>query len=312
MKNLFTRLTEQVPFDQDDPNPLVLYHGGCPDGFAAAVAAWDRFEGRGEYVAMAHKSGGVPPPDATGRNVFVLDYAFDPEPMAELAAQAKSLVLLDHHRRMAEKLANFECPCGILHFDTTKSGARLAWEFFQPDRPVPLLVRAVEDRDLWAWKTPDLTGAFTAKLDTEPFDFARWSAIAKMEGPELDAYIAEGAPMDRKFLDLAYKMLDEARPLEINGVTGLMVNAPNVFHSNVGGALADRSGTFGAVWCFQDGLVKVGLRSRSEFSLIPIAESQNGGGHDQAAAFTLPIDRLPEMLSGVLEPAPAPTRRPRP
>lgn len=209
---------------------------------------------------------------------------------------------------MSVKLANFECPCGVLHFDMEKSGARLAWDFFQPYRPTPALVTAVEDRDLWRWKHPYLTGAFLAKLDTEPFDFQRWSDIAKMEGAELDAYVADGDPMDRKFLDLAYKMLDEARPLEINGVVGLMVNAPNVFHSNVGGALATKSGTFGAVWCFQDGLVKVGLRSRSDFNLIPLAESQHGGGHNQSAAFTLDIERLPEMLSGVLQDAPAPSR----
>mgnify|MGYP006156493999 CR=1 FL=1 len=37
-----------------DPNPLVIYHGKCPDGFGAALAAWLYFEGQGEYLGVSH------------------------------------------------------------------------------------------------------------------------------------------------------------------------------------------------------------------------------------------------------------------
>ena len=34
--------------------PLVIYHGKCPDGFGAALAAWLYFEGQGEYLGVSH------------------------------------------------------------------------------------------------------------------------------------------------------------------------------------------------------------------------------------------------------------------
>ena len=43
--------------DPNDANPLILYHGKCPDGFAAAMSAWRFFEGRGEYMGLSHSKG---------------------------------------------------------------------------------------------------------------------------------------------------------------------------------------------------------------------------------------------------------------
>jgi nanoRNase/pAp phosphatase (c-di-AMP/oligoRNAs hydrolase) len=45
-------------------------------------------------------------------------------------------------------------------------------------------------------------------------------------------------------------------------------------------------------------VVKCGLRSRSGFDCIPLAESLGGGGHAQACGARLPVARLPELLSG--------------
>jgi len=45
-------------------------------------------------------------------------------------------------------------------------------------------------------------------------------------------------------------------------------------------------------------VVKCGLRSRSGFNCIALAESMGGGGHAQACGFKMPYARLPELLSG--------------
>jgi oligoribonuclease NrnB/cAMP/cGMP phosphodiesterase (DHH superfamily) len=47
--------------------------------------------------------------------------------------------------------------------------------------------------------------------------------------------------------------------------------------------------------------VKIGLRSRSEFNCIPLAESFGGGGHAQACGFKMGNERLVELLGGVLK-----------
>jgi hypothetical protein len=289
--------------DHNDPQPLVLYHGrGCPDGFAAALAAWLFYEGRAELLGLDH--GDIKSvadlPALEGRAVYILDFAFSPEIMREIDARAAKLVMLDHHKSAAEQLTGFACRCGVVHFDMAKSGAHLAWEFFQPQRPLPELVRFVEDRDIWTWQYPE-SPAFLAALDMEPFEFTRWAEIAAFTPAQLADFMARGHAMDEKFSKLAADIAEGAQPITFNGQQGLMVNAPGVFHSLVGEILSKKSGTFALIWTAgKGGVVKVGLRSQRGYDCIPLADSMGGGGHAQACGFRLGAERLPELLGGTL------------
>lgn len=290
--------------DINDPQPLILYHGrNCPDGFAAALAAWLYYAGRAEFLGLDH--GDIKSitdlPALDGRAVYILDFSFSPEITRQIEERAAKLVLLDHHKSAADKLTGFACRCGVVHFDMHKSGARLAWEFFHPEQAVPDLVRFVEDRDIWVWQYPESAG-FLAALDMEPFEFERWRDIAAFDAAQLASYVERGRAMDEKFSKLALDIAEGAQPISFNGQRGLMVNAPGVFHSLVGEILSRKSGTFALMWSVdKSGLVKAGLRSQRGFSCIPLAESMGGGGHAQACGFKLALDRLPELLSGTLD-----------
>jgi hypothetical protein len=289
--------------DHADPSPLILYHGrSCPDGFAAALAAWLYYQGQAEFVALDH--GDVKSvedlPAIAGRAVYILDFSFEDALLRLIEEHAAKLVMLDHHLSAAEKLTGFQCRCGVVHFDMEKSGARLAWEFFHPQQPVPDLVRFVEDRDIWVWQYPQSAG-FLAALDMEPFDFARWQALANFDAAQMVAYIERGGAMDEKFTKLAENMADSAQALTFNGVNGVMANVPGVFHSLVGDMLCKKSGTFALLWSVdKTGVVKCGLRSQKGFSCISLAESMGGGGHAQACGFKMKPDRLPALLCGTL------------
>ncbi|APW46966.1 DHH family phosphoesterase [Rhodoferax antarcticus] len=287
--------------DIKDPQPLVIYHGrSCPDGFAAALAAWLYYDGQAEFLALDHgdvKTLADLPPVA-GRAVYILDFSFAEPLLRDIDAVAAKLVVLDHHLSAAEKLTGFQCRSGVVHFDMKKSGAHLAWAFFHPDVAAPDLVKYVEDRDIWVWQYPESAG-FLAALDMEPFDFARWQAIAQLQGVALQAFINRGRAMDEKFVKLAQGMSEAAQPLTFNGLRGLMVNVPSAFHSLVGDILCEKSGTFALMWAVdKTGVVKCGLRSRSGFNCIPLAESMHGGGHAQACGFKMQPERLPELLGG--------------
>ncbi|WP_296445929.1 DHH family phosphoesterase [Rhodoferax sp. UBA5149] len=290
--------------DKKDPQPLVLYHGrNCPDGFASALAAWLYYEGRAEFLGLDH--GDIKSvadlPALEGRAVYILDFSFAPELLRSIEERAAKLVMLDHHKSAADKLTGFSCRCGIVHFDMNKSGARLAWEFFQPEQAVPDLVRFVEDRDIWTWQYPESAG-FLAALDMEPFDFERWREIAAFDALQLSLYIERGRAMDEKFSKLAVDLAEGAQALSFNGVSGLMVNAPGVFHSLIGDILSRQSGTFALMWSAdKSGVIKVGLRSQRSFNCIPLAESMRGGGHAQACGFKMGLERLPALLRGSLD-----------
>lgn len=296
--------------DRNDPQPLVIYHGhNCPDGFASALAAWLFYEGQAEFLGLDH--GDVRSvsdlPALAGRAVYILDFSFSADILRGIDAQAAKMVMLDHHKSAAEHLTGFACRCGVVHFDMNKSGARLAWEFFQPGKPLPDLFRFIEDRDIWTWQYPQSAG-FLAALDMERFDFAHWAAIAAFDAQALDAFMARGQAMDDKFNKLAADIAEGAQPLVFNGQQGLMVNAPSVFHSVLGDILSKQSGTFALLWCAgKGGVVKAGLRSQRNFDCIALARSMGGGGHAQACGFKMGADHLPDLLRGVLNAAPKPT-----
>jgi uncharacterized protein len=305
-RNSILPLALLVAPSQADPQPLIIYHGSsCPDGFASALAAWLFYGDQAEFLALDH--GDVKSvadlPELTGRAVYILDFSFSLEILREIDQRAAKLVMLDHHKSAAEKLTGFACRCGVVHFDMKKSGARLAWEFFQADKPLPDLVKFVEDRDIWVWQFPQ-SAPFLAALDMEPFDFKRWAEIAAFSSVQLAAFMARGQAMDEKFNKLAADIAEGARPVVFNGVPGLMVNAPSVFHSLVGNTLSEKCGSFALMWsAHKSGVIKVGLRSQRDFDCIPLASSMGGGGHAQACGFKMDVVRLVELLGGNLQSA---------
>ena len=309
LKKTLLPLQLLVAPDKSDPSPLVLYHGrNCPDGFGAALAAWLYYGDRAQYLGLDHgdiQSVDDLPPVA-GRTVYILDFSFSADILQAIDQRAAKLVMLDHHKSAAEKLTGFACRCGVVHFDMSKSGARLAWEFFHPDQAVPALLEYVEDRDIWKWEFPE-SASFLSALDMEPQTFERWQEIATFNTEQIHTFMARGGAMDEKYRKLAADIAEGAQPLTFNGVTGLMVNAPGVFHSLVGHILSAKTGTFGLMWSASSSGVKAGLRAQRNFDCIALAESMGGGGHAQACGFKMGIERLPELLSGVFNAADAPS-----
>ena len=286
--------------NKNDPAPLILYHGrNCPDGFGAALAAWLYYGDQAEYVGLDH--GDVKTvddlPPVQGRAVYILDFSFANEVMAAIDERAAKLVMLDHHKSAAEKLTGFACRCGVVHFDMSKSGARLAWEFFHPHAPIPALLQYVEDRDIWKWEFAE-SAAFLSALDMEEQGFARWREIADFTPEQLQQFMVRGEAMDQKYRKLCADIAEGAQPLVFNGIAGLVVNAPGMFHSLVGDILSAKTGTFALMWSAGEKGVKVGLRSQRNFDCIALAESMGGGGHAQACGFKMKVERLPELLTG--------------
>ena len=280
-------------------NPLVIYHANCPDGFAAAMCAWLHFNGQGEYLPMVHAQ---ELPDMTGRDVYMLDIAFSHEKMEQANSQANQLIVLDHHQSARDDLTHFKCRCGKVSFNLEQSGARMAWEYFNPGKAIPALIAHVEDRDLLQWLHED-TPSYLAALDVGPYNFHRWAGIMTMPDKAFEDFMTRGKAMHAQSLKLAKQLADEATDITINGVVGKMANAPNVLHSAVGDVLLTQCNTYALMWCLEEHgtRVKVGLRGAPGFDTIPLARSFGGGGHAYASAFRLPLSRLGELVQGKLE-----------
>jgi hypothetical protein len=151
------------------------------------------------------------------------------------------------------------------------------------------------------WQYPE-SAAFLAALDMEPFEFARWAEIAAFSPEQSGAFRQRGEALNEKFMSLCHDIARNATPVTFNGQSGLMVNCPGAFSSEVGDLLATQCGTYALLWnCTKDAIVKVSLRAVRSFNVIPLAESMGGGGHAQACGFKMGVDRLPELLTGTFE-----------
>jgi len=130
----------------------VLYHESCPDGAAAAWAAWRQFGSNAEYFPVNY--GKPMPVMEDGAEIYVLDFSYPRQQLIDLAKRSTLVTVLDHHATAEKDLAGLEMELRSkmdnphkIHFDMTKSGAVLAWEHFFPDVPVPEILAYIQDRD---------------------------------------------------------------------------------------------------------------------------------------------------------------------
>lgn len=274
--------------------PLVIYHGGCPDGFAAAYACHRHFlqsaqEGC-DFIAGIH---GQPPPDVTGRAVYIVDFSYRRPLLKELCRKARSLLVIDHHTSAEQDLKGLEDEQDNLRviFDMNKSGAILAWEHFH-DTPPPRLFLHIQDRDLWRFEL-ESTNNIHAALMSRPFDFAAWELLCSDERA-LEQLAAEGSAISRYRRRMIELHREKAVMTIIAGYQVPVVNCYDEIMSDLIGELSVGF-PFAAGYHDQGTLRKWSLRSRTEgVDVSEIAARFGGGGHRNAAGFTtkLPDDLL--------------------
>jgi len=272
----------------------ILYHGGCPDGFGAAYAAWKKFGDTAEYIPVKH--GRSVPEGLAGRQLFFVDFSYPQDAMNEIVETAASVTVLDHH--LGAKTAVESMPEFV--FDVKRSGATIAWSYFHPGAPVPLLLKYVEDGDLYVFKLPD-SRAILAYSYAQPFRFDSWDELAaKLENnTERRAIIERGNIYSEYFQILIEQIANKAVLVSFEGYECYLATAPEMFISDVGNRLAVLKPPFGMIANFHTDMISVSLRSDASIDVSAIARKYGGNGHPQASAFRLNWgDPLPWTIVG--------------
>ncbi len=260
---------------------MVLYHANCPDGFGAAWSFWRKYADKAEYVPVVH---GQKPPEVKGRNVFIVDFCYDRTTMIELENDAESLVALDHHKSAEEKCGDLD----FCYFDMNHSGAFLAWNHLFPDDSVPLLIRYIEDRDLWKWELP-FTEEVLSAVDSFEKTFDNWDMInSYLDAAESIRWkrvknMGEGILQYKR--NLIKSIMKNAYIDTIAGFQVPVVNTP-FFQSEMAGELAVGN-PFAAAYYYDGESYKFSLRSKEEGGedVSVIAGVFGGGGHKNASGF---------------------------
>jgi oligoribonuclease NrnB/cAMP/cGMP phosphodiesterase (DHH superfamily) len=271
-----------------------FFHAGCPDGFGAAWAVWRAWGARGRYRPCGHEDG-LDAREFAGAHVVFVDIAPDNATLHDLAEFAERVVVLDHHLSSRDR---YTADPGLakrlsagphrVHYDLDRSGAVLAWQHFHPDESTPMLLRYVEDQDLWSWKLPQ-SREVNAAIASYRRNFEVWDGLAARPIEEL---AAEGAPIARANRVEVERMLKAAHPLRIGGGRAEAVNAQH-HRSAIGHALAKRAAygpPWGVVYRLGGKRLDVSIYSIGDLDVSKIATEHGGGGHRNAAGFSVSLE----------------------
>lgn len=266
---------------------LCIYHKNCVDGFAAATVV-KRALGDIEFIAASYQE---PPPDVTGKYVIIVDFSYPRDVLIEMAAQAFSIFIIDHHKTAQADLidlpANVACKFNMDH-----SGAILAWNQYFPELTPPPALLAVEDRDLWRFERL-YTREINAALFSWPFDFALWDDLIY---ESVERLITDGVALLRNHRRNIESILS-ATPLEmkIGGYTVPVMNIAPMFVSDVCHQLSIGKPFAAAYQDTVKGRI-FSLRSADDgIDVSKIAQQYGGGGHKHAAGFRVNFNDLAQF-----------------
>lgn len=264
---------------------FVIYHAACSDGFGARFSAEFLLRDKATYFAAKH---GTEPPDVTGKNVAIVDFSYNRETILHMNSIAKSLVILDHHKTAQEALEGLD----FAIFDMNKSGAMLAWEFFNKNKAIPTFIQYIQDRDLWKFELQD-SKQFSAAFDMIPFTFDEYYQC--LFNVKVDKIIKDGYVIieyNKRTIERACKhaMSKTLRLPEYSHYTCCVVNSPTL-QSEIGNFLAeDRQFDIAFVWYYDHTTSTscVSIRTaKNHVDVSALAKFFGGGGHKKAAGFRL-------------------------
>lgn len=207
---------------------VVIYHGGCPDGTAAAWAlslALDNSKTYYHYGRFNEKS-----PDVKDKEVIFVDFTYPADTILTMLQEATNITVLDHHES-ARPLTLISDPKFKLHLDLDRSGAQMAWDYAklhssalehsgdlehtpakygtnpagdcelsQFSKEVllsnnrPWFIDDIADRDLWRWQIPGSKNTTRCMFSMGIYE--KINSFYKLLNVERSEYVAIGAVLN--------------------------------------------------------------------------------------------------------------------
>jgi oligoribonuclease NrnB/cAMP/cGMP phosphodiesterase (DHH superfamily) len=291
----------------------ILYHNDCNDGWVAAYIAKTRYP-QANLIPLNHgaASNAYLHEFVRGTDVLMVDFSLGTRAENDrLASACRSFRILDHHRSAQAILK--DSPYAT--FDMNRSGAGLTWDVLFSDfgGVRPWWVDYTEDQDLWNFKLPDsksiglwlmIQPRFSIGKDITQVDaLNHWnSVVLPMRAPEA-AILGKSI---RQYMDYYTETCISTGLHE--GVYGslraavLNVPLPGISESC---AAAVNKGFDVAFGWFEreDGVIKFSVYSKKDgdVDVSQIARRYNGGGHQSAAGFQLPIEQGRRLIDDILK-----------
>lgn len=264
---------------------IVFYHDDL-DGFTGAWAAWKKLKDKANYILINYDEDvGNEMLQLKGKEIYFIDCSFKIQEMLNLASKNK-VILIDHHFS-SKKKANL-LPGSV--FDDKHSAAFLSWKYFQDGKKAPLIVRYVEDYDIWKFKMPH-SKELTTVLNLRSFNFKVWDETAKMfqNKNKRKELIKKGQTIIDYQKSLIGELSNKGQEVVFEEYDAIAVNSP-ILLSEIGNHIYTKTGKIGIVWSYKGKKapkIHVSLRGNGKINLSKLAEKFGGGGHKAAAGFAI-------------------------
>ena len=289
---------------------LIVHHADL-DGFASAFILREYIstefpETEIEFIAANYSDKKLESSivkTCTGHRVYVVDFSFSQEIMAELASKSEMFVWIDHHKTAIDAFQGSEVWDGnnadTIILDSSMSATALTWKYCHPDTPMPRAFAHIDDQDMWAFQLED-TSSFISGLMVELLTYDHWKNVLNISKLS-DAKYADILRTGETLMIISERA---RRSLFNNHVTKVGIigrvsgrcytgkainNSDPTLTSKLGNSLAVASGTYGLLWQVSTDGVLCSLRSNDGYDVSAIAAEFGGGGHVKAAGFTVPL-----------------------
>lgn len=284
---------------------VIFYHYPCPDGFGAysiahkKLSEWPVNLDDIHFIPYDHKDE-IPTSIVRDKNVLMIDCCFPRKKLEKLKSIAKDVYILDHHKGAQDECKDLE----YCHFDLSKSGIRLSWEFFFPDDHIPAIVYYIEDRDLHVKKYLE-SNYFCAYVDQLAYDLNKWQSLFRVHigSSECHEIILKGRVYNDHHTKLTNDFVALAFPANVLGHNILVANVPKPYSSSVPVTLIGENPTIPFAMAFTIEHIpsfktlgaRLSFRSK-EFDLIPLTKQLGGGGHPNAAGAIVKLETLMSLI----------------
>jgi oligoribonuclease NrnB/cAMP/cGMP phosphodiesterase (DHH superfamily) len=278
---------------------LCIYHDPCADGFTAAWSVWKKWGNSVQYVPIRldREKNGMDDHWLNlvkNKHVVICDCSFGRDLLLKAHAQAKSLIVLDHHLSNMEELNDLP----FCYFDMKRSGAGITWDTFHPDKLPhnrPMLVNYVENRDLWVNSLPYIE-EISALVHSAPKTFKSYSELAEKLDSNFGLMVEMGKASLAARLEIAKMAAQHVEEWDLNGHKIKACNSTSM-PSEVCTEMFQANQTAQVLGCYWLGNGKItwSLRGRNKTSGIrvdQIAHDFGGGGHASAAGFSVSVDKV--------------------
>ncbi len=288
---------------------LIAYHAHCIDGYTSAWACWRGLiattsivSSNIEFTEMVYGSlSSVIERAGSYDRIYFVDFSVPLDALSELS-ELTEVTIIDHHKTAIESYDDWAANDKVeLVLDSSECGASLTWlYFFGNDKPIPKLIIYVRDYDLWEFML-DGTKGINKYLRLQDNSIPVWNGLeaAFNSTAEFSKILITGMKLQQYHDSVVNSLVGDASEIcHINGERGIACNCPPQFASDVGHSLANVSGTYGATWQqVPGGEVKWSLRSNGDYDVSKIAAAFGGGGHKNAAGFSLaaPTDDVSKL-----------------